>query len=67
MAYVIRKLTRCALLTYIVRHILIEPMQCLAQAVAATAAMAWHTTWRIVAMLVYLWANTQLFYNVTQF
>jgi len=43
-AYVIRKLTRCAVLTYGVRHILIDAMQCLAQAVVATAAIAWHTT-----------------------
>jgi len=34
----------CAVLMYAVRHILIEPIQCLAQAVAATAAIAWHTT-----------------------
>jgi len=44
MAYVIRKLTRYAVLQYATRHILIDPMQCPAQAVDATAAMAWHTT-----------------------
>jgi len=51
---------------YAVRHVLIDPMQCPTQAVDATAAMAWHETWHIVAMLGYTWANTQLFDNVTQ-
>jgi len=56
-----------AVLPYAVRHILIDPMQCPTQAVDAAAAMAWHTTWHIVAMLGYPWANnTQLFDNVTQ-
>ena len=46
MTYGVRhqKVNTLSVLTYAVRHILIEPIQCPAQAVAATAAMAWHTT-----------------------
>jgi len=55
-----RKLTRCVVLTYAVRCILIDSVQYLAHADVATAAMARHRTWNIVAGLGYFWAVTQL-------
>jgi len=48
---------------YAVRHILIDPMQSLAHANVATAAMARHMTWHIVARLGYFWAIAQLVGN----
>jgi len=59
-SYELRLNTLSDVLTYAIRHILIDPVQSLAHANVATTAMARPMTWNIVAGLGYFWAIAQL-------